>query len=273
MIFARAFGLVVLLAWNIAAAQSPTAKKFDEFGDEELTSTAARLDNFAIALHQEPQMKAFVIAYRSHRDLPGLSSSLAAWLRNYLILNRGFAADRIIAIDGGRARCVTQELWLVQPGAAPAIRDDAYDQTFEPSETARKFFEGSYYAPNFTDEVYSFDISHAFEGFSEALRRDPKANGYLIAYAGYRIQESGDVTETGEWIVRRRKLFIQPVKVARQRLRTYRGILTREYKIPANRIKTVFGGYREWPEMELWIVPRTKRAPIPTPNIFPKGRR
>ena len=265
--------LALLLSSGVALCQSTSARKFDEFGDQELSSIAARLDNFAIQLQNEPQMKAFVIAYRSHRDLPGLSSSLAAWLRNYLIQNRRFAADRIIAIDGGAAGCIAQELWLVPPGATPTIRSDAYRRNFENIASPRKFSEASYYAPNFADESYSFDISNSFEGYADALRREPKALAYLIAYAGYRIQNESEYdAATGKTINHRNRVLIQPVAVARKKLKADVGILANEYKIPRARIRTIFGGYRDWPTMELWIVPRNRRAPIPTPDIFPKAR-
>jgi hypothetical protein len=50
-------------------------------------------------------------------------------------------------------------------------------------------------------------------------------------------------------------------------------ILVKDYKVSASRIKVMFGGYREAPIMELWIVPRGRHAPIPTPNRFPKRTR
>ena len=273
-IFQVLLGLCLFAYPSTVTPQKLEARKFDEFGDEELSSIAARLDNFAIQLQNEPQMKAFVIAYRARRDLPGLSSSLASWLRNYLIQNRGFATDRIIALDGGAAGCVSQELWLVPPGAAPAIRADAYPRNYEDIDSPRKFYEASYYAPNFANESYSFDIKNSFEGFADALRRQPKSLAYLIAYAGYRIQNESEINaESGKIIRRRDKVFIQPVADARMRLQTYVGVLAKEYKIPKTRIRTIFGGYRDWPTMELWIVPRNRRPPIPTPDIFPKVRR
>jgi hypothetical protein len=43
--------------------------------------------------------------------------------------------------------------------------------------------------------------------------------------------------------------------------------------IPPERIKAVFGGYREDTAIELWIVPEGAEAPKPTPAYFPKKRR
>jgi hypothetical protein len=267
---------LALLLFNPISAQTSNdgARKFDEFGDAQLSDIAARLDNFANALQNEPQMKGFLIVYRSRRDLPGLSSSLVAWLKNYLVYNRGFSLERIIAVDGGvAARGVSQELWLVPPGATPTPRSDAYTTTFEDTNSPRKFYEAIYYATSFSPESYSFDISNSFEGFSEALRREPRSWAYLIAYTGYRIEKWEEYNDEGRVIKHGRRKLIEPIRVARKQLARDKAILVNEYRIPASRIKVIYGGYREAPIMELWIVPRGQHAPIPTPNRFPKRKR
>ena len=264
---------LVFLASYAAAQTSNGARKFDEFGDAQLSDIAARLDNFAIELQNQPQMKGFLIVYRSRRDLPGLSSSLVAWLKNYLVRDRGFSTERIVAIDGGVASSVSQELWLVPPGAAPTPRSDAYNRVFAGTDSPRKFYEAIYYATNFAPESYSFDIGNSFEGFSDALRREPKSWAYLIAYAGYRIEEWEEYNDEGKVIRHGRRKLIEPIRVARKQLAKDKAILVNEYRIPASRIKVIYGGYREAPIMELWISPRGLHAPIPTPNRFPKRTR
>ncbi|MFL6228327.1 MAG: hypothetical protein ACJ741_06075, partial [Pyrinomonadaceae bacterium] len=79
--------LLSFCAPQYAAAQTdiPGARKFDEFGDVPLSDIAARLDNFATELQNQPNMRAFLIAYSSRRDLPGLSSRLVNWSKNYLL--------------------------------------------------------------------------------------------------------------------------------------------------------------------------------------------
>jgi len=96
---------LILCFAGFASAQTnlSQAAKFEEFGDVYPTDAAARLDNFAIALQQQPTAKAFIIGYRSFRDLPGLSGRRVNWMRSYLIHNRGIKAEQIKAIDGGEA--------------------------------------------------------------------------------------------------------------------------------------------------------------------------
>jgi hypothetical protein len=155
----------------------------------------------------------------------------------------------------------------------PTPRSDAYTTTFEDPDSPRKFYEAPYSAPDFGAESYSFDVSNSFEAFSEALRRQPKSRGYLIAYAGYRVDDLSEFNERGVAIRRGRRIVIEPTRVARNQLLASKKVLVKEYKIPASRIKVVFGGYRGWPLMELWLVPRKASPPIPTPDKFPKRSR
>ena len=108
------------------AQKVPTsAEKMDEFGDILASDLIARLDNVAIHLQSRSAVKAFLIVYRTRRDLPGLSNRYAQRMKGYLVESRGVAAERIVAVDGGVAGCLTQEIWLVPPGTAPAPRADA----------------------------------------------------------------------------------------------------------------------------------------------------
>ncbi len=43
--------------------------------------------------------------------------------------------------------------------------------------------------------------------------------------------------------------------------------------IPPERIKAIFGGYRQDTAVELWIVPEGAEAPKPAPTYFPKKRK
>lgn len=271
--YGRAIAPNCLLPTPVTAQTSaPEARKFDEFGDVQLSDLAARLDNFAIELLQNPQNRGFLIVYRSRRDLPGLSSRLVNWMKNYLVHTRGFSEETIVAVDGGVAGAVAQELWIVPPGTAPKPRADAYATQLEDTAAARKFDEGPYYTRSDQLESYTWNVSNSLEGFAEALRKEPNAFGYLIGYSGYRTDEWGEVDRKGRNRIHRR-VVLDPAGTAAKELRTIRAALGRDYRIPGFRLKLVNGGYRKWRSVELWIVPRDQHAPIPTPNAFPKRRR
>jgi hypothetical protein len=247
---------------------NPVAFKFDEFGDVPASDIAARLDNFANALMEQPQVKGFVIAYRSRRDLPGLSGRLMSLMRNYLINSRGIDPNRVAGVDGGSAGCIVQELWLVQPGAVPKPLASAYRSDFEDVESTRKFDE----APFGRESTYHNSIVDSLEGYATALRKEPRSTAYIIAYAGYWVSHWQEEDERGQKRTRRH-VELDPPGTAASVLRRLRSRLVTEQRIPSSRIKLINGGHRKWGQAELWIVPPGAHAPIATPNAFPKGRR
>lgn len=252
----------------LAQTNVPGAQQFDEFGDVAASDLAARLDNFANELQGQPGVRGFVIAYRSRRDLPGLSGRLVNLMRTYLIDTRGLAAERVIGVDGGVAGCVFQELWIVPVGATPKPRGDAYQTDFEDTDSTRKFDEAPFGAQN----SYSQSISHSLEGFANVLRREPRARAYLIAYAEYSVYKYEEEDDRG---VKRthRSVNRDPSGTARRALARVKAALVKKYGVSPARISLIDGGYRKWGQVELWIVPRGEHAPLPTPNAFPKERR
>lgn len=255
-----------------AQSDTPPALKFDEFGDELPTSVAARLDNFANALQERPGTRGFIIVYRSHRDLPGISGRHMNWMRDYLINSRGLPPERVVGVDGGDASCLVHEFWIVQPGATPKPRDDAYPRHLHDTDAARKFDEYLFTVPE--DEIvsYSTDYEAGLEGFAGALRKEPRSRAYLIAYEWYRVERSEEEDGRGRKRTSRR-VYIDPPGTALRALRLYKAELVKKHGIAASRVRLLHGGHRKWRRMELWIVPPGEHAPVPTPNAFPKGRR
>jgi hypothetical protein len=267
-----AISLFVFNQTVFAKQSEPSARKFDEFGDALPTDMAARLDNYAIQLQNEPNALAFMIVYRSHRDLPGLSGRRVNWMRDYLISSRGLTAARIVAIDGGAASCLSHELWIVPPGATPKPREDAYARGFADTDVARKYDEFYYTIPEDMLDSYSSEFENGLEGFADALRKQPHALAYIIAYEGYRVETLEEEDERGRrrsW----RQANIDPRGTAWKELRNKKAQLEKKYGVSPSRVKLVNGGYREWREVEFWIVPRGARPPIPTPNVYPPRRK
>lgn len=228
--------VLALSSVTVAQTSNATARKFDEFGDILASDLIARLDNLAIALAKEPSSKTFLIVYRTKRDLPGLSNRYAHRMRSYLINSRGLSSQRIIIVDGGVAPCLWQELWIVPPNSAPKPREDAYDNSYQPS--VYKFDEHYYHiGKTDPDEISYWPFAPEYligylESFGEALLKDQKLVAYLIAFRDD-DRDNQHVTE--------------------RMLRTERNFLIREFRINPSRIRTIDGGYREWRTMELWI--------------------
>jgi len=272
MRLARYSLIVVVLTFatsQFAAAQteSKAARKVDEFGDILITDIKARLDNFAIELQKAPLSKGFILVYRSRRDLPGLSYRYANRMAGYLVDSRGLEKERVIAVDGGEADCLSQELWIVPVGTAPIPRSDAYPRHFVDTDSARKFDEVTWGGDDSAPGVYAEEL----EAYAAALRAEPKARGYLIAYSGYYRQRE-QWEEDGK-SKHRVQTYSDPPDTSRKVLSEARRLLTRTYRLSPTRIRLIVGGHRKQGALELWIVPLGEHAPIATPNSFPSRRR
>jgi len=234
----------VLLAMS-SVGLSQTARKFDEFDDIDASFLIARLDNFAVQIQNEPGSKAFLIVYRTRRDLPGLSNKYAHRMRSYLINSRGLPSERIVIVDGGVASCLWQELWIVMPGTAPKPREDAYDNSYRPS--VYKFDEHYYQLEKSHPDMLIYwpiapeNLIGYLEAFGETLLKDRKLVGYLVAFRDADRDNQG---------------------ITQRMLRTERNFLIKELRIDPARIKIIDGGYRPSRTMELWIAKPGQRPII-----------
>lgn len=268
-------GISLLLHIDLPArtqSDNQLARKFDEFGDIEYSDKIARLDNFAIQLQNEPDKRGFIIVYRARRDLPGLSSRYALWMKHYMVATRGLPGERIMTVDGGNADCLKQELWIVPVGATPTPRSDAYSHAFIDTDSARKFDE-HYYGSNEEGDWFgaTLDLVTNLDAFATALRREPRSQAYIIAYAQYYIERGVESNEGRDRPYKR--VYLDPAGIAWKMLKREKAYLAGSYHIAPSRIKIIDGGYRKLRMVELWIVPRGVHAPIPTPNQFPRRRR
>lgn len=269
--------VICLLLQAHAPAQAQdragAARKFDEFGDIQYSDKIARLDNFAIQLQNEPGTRGFIIVYRSRRDLPGLSNRLALWMKNYMMLTRGLAKDRIVTVDGGQALCLTQELWIVPVGATPAIRAGAYENAFVNPDVPLKFDEHYYASAEEDSDGNGLENLESYlDAFGAALRQHPRSSACIIAYAQYYV-ERGYVGDAEGNQSSYKRVHPDSKGVVWKILKAERDYLVKNFGISPSRIRTIDGGYRYFRQVELWMVPPGASAPIPTPNQFPKRRR
>lgn len=217
----------------------------------------------------------FIVVYRSRRDLPGLSHSLALRMKDYLLNSRGLARNRIAIVDGGVADHLVQELWIVPKGSAPSPRDDVRIGYFHQPDAAWKFWEYGYlpremYRRFGIDRTFDSDADY-LEAFANAVQQKPTNIACVIAYAQYNPRR-----EMVDWVgdyEPRVDVRLDPRGTAQNRLNLERTRLIKTYGIPASKIRTIDGGYRKRREVELWIVPAGEPLPIPTPNSFPHGRK
>ena len=100
-------------------AVTPTPQQFDTYGRIARNDEKARLDNFAVALQNDPGAQGYIIAYGGRRGPAGEAQTRADFAKNYLVNSRGIDPGRLITVDGGFREEATTELWLVPSGATP----------------------------------------------------------------------------------------------------------------------------------------------------------
>jgi hypothetical protein len=241
LLIAALFVALTPNAGTSAQTRQATAEKFDEFGDIQASDLIARLDNLAIQLQNRPDVKAFLIVYRTRRDLPGLSNRYAQRMKGYLMRSRGVDAERIVAVDGGVASCLTQQLWIVPPGTTPTPLADAYDNSYQ--STVFKFDEHSYGETEGDLYYWRDSAEELLEAFGLELQKHPKSTGYLVAF---------------------RKTPRDSTRVAQTALAKERRFLIKGFGIKPGRLKTVVSGFRAWPTIELWVAKEPGAAPVIT---------
>src|SRR5437868_5306186 len=94
------------------------AGPFDEFRDVNCESEMARLDNFAVALQNEPSARGAIIFFAgkmANDKLPkrGEAEARVERLRSYLTKRRGIPAASIVVMNGGYDNNYHVQLWVV----------------------------------------------------------------------------------------------------------------------------------------------------------------
>lgn len=97
------------------------ARRFDEFGDLGNDDEKARLDNFAIALQQEPDMIGYIIVFGQKGGRAGEAKRHADYDKGYLIDVRSIDKTRLISLDHCSRLEFTVQLWLVPKNATAPV--------------------------------------------------------------------------------------------------------------------------------------------------------
>lgn len=291
---------------NSPPSEITQTTKFDEFGPVGDCDLSARLDNFFIALRNYPEAKGYILFYRGADDEPAFQTDSAAvrtltMYANHIRMRR-FPKDRIEMADGGFRASRMTELWLIPPGGEIPQPSDTVEKPvppknkalmvqknyldlnkaeFPPEEEAVEETETQEVQEENVENVENQDVKTETETvqtetenqtesenqteaetepeiepeeeffewtsgyFAEALNEDKSARGRVIYYADetvYDLTKAREIVEKG--------------------MRD----LAERTNLNLSRVKIVFGGYREYTEVEFWIVPRGAKKPQPTPQ-------
>ncbi|HKP73768.1 MAG TPA: hypothetical protein VJT82_12570, partial [Pyrinomonadaceae bacterium] len=98
---------------------APTPNLFDTYGKIARNDEKARLDNYAVALQNDPGAQGYIIGYGGRRGRAGEAQARADFAKNYLVNSRGIDPGRLVTVDGGYREEAATELWIVPSGATP----------------------------------------------------------------------------------------------------------------------------------------------------------
>ncbi len=232
---------------SLGLAQQKT-RVFDSFGPINAEDASARLDNFAIALMNEPYHLAYIVAYGPEGEGGGTGQFLIKVAKDYLVNSRGIEPARVQTIYAGRYKNpfdVYVQLWILPSGVAlPTPR--RYNSTLKP-------FSGKMFESSIGDSFGSYDEccdpgfgDYELAAFADVLLNQQRSVGYLVAF-------NLETATPGSW---RRGANLQAETLKA------RGI-------DAGRIKIIFGGAAkrrkdEYGQVKLqhWILPADAPPPV-----------
>lgn len=95
------------------------SRKFDEYHYLKFNEERLRLDQFAIALHNDPNSKGYILVYDARDTRKSVAQQRGEKAKNYLIKERGLQEAQIVVLNGGYRNKRTVELFIAPAGALP----------------------------------------------------------------------------------------------------------------------------------------------------------
>ena len=123
------------LTVNCKHAGSPRVNFYQNISLERENSV---LDNFSVALKDEPNTTGYIIAYAGKRARPGEAKGRAERAKGYLVKVRNFDPNRLKTIDGGHQEEAQVDLFVVPAGTCPPTASPTVDPRDVEIVTARR---------------------------------------------------------------------------------------------------------------------------------------
>lgn len=241
------------------------AHLIDNLGHENSETWEKRTEGVRWGIKDNPTAKAYVIIQRGKKDSIGYSIRLAERLKNHFNKYLGLPNEKFVILIGEQTSSTQNTgLWLVPNGSEPPL-DKSIEEYINPNESI-KFDEFIYPNPLYVPICCAIDGYKKQESlasineFAEILKENHNFNAYLIFYGQY----CPDCSISSS--------FDSP-KVINRILTKEKNYLIKNHKINSSRIFTINGGYREWQEIELWLIPKGEKPPKATPTTSPKKRK
>lgn len=97
------------------------AVKFGEYATQDLSANTEKLDEFVIALMNDPDAQGYIIAYGGRTSRPDDAQKAANNATDYTMNTRKMDGARTLSGVGGYREVPTIELWIAPPGSAPPM--------------------------------------------------------------------------------------------------------------------------------------------------------
>jgi hypothetical protein len=243
-----AVGLTLLLCAAVISAQETpkpvdAPAMFDEYGRIGGCDHSARLDNLAISLQNDPNLKSYIVYYGPE----SISAPTLDIIKDYLVNSRGVAEDRFETVYAGPNSDLSEpriQLWLA-PSGAPAPELPRYESKIETFSGLFDDYAGwdGIYLEGDEDAGTGPPVPDvSFATFVDMVKNRKDTMAYLVAYSG---------TEVAPEAWRR---------VAQKELSRLQA-----QGVTPDRVRTIYGGRdkdSKETKIQLWILPADAPPPV-----------
>lgn len=285
------------------------AQKFDSYGKVGECDEGARLDNFALELQNNPNVKGYILTYTGVDDLPVRIPGLHARSVGYLTNQRGIETERIVAVNGGYRKDRTIELWIVPPDAVAPEPTDTIEFRRDPRQAYKYdalYVDMSFEQPEPEQNDEAIDEAEQASIEQTSVEQVPAEEESVdeetidalprVEFATAAVYDDKGELESKAGVTTLHltpfpQIFVEQFKkdktlnayllyygddkdeafqhVARL-VEAAKAYLSNHHQIDVNRVRVVYGGFNEHPTVELWIAPEGADAPKPT--VYPREK-
>ena len=219
------FFILLCISFQICPGQEkPEAVLVDQFGRITCEELWARLDQFSNELSNNPDSTGYIVIYPEKASVrTGIGYiNLIKGHWNFRKLDE----TRYLIIQGAERDAVNIEFWRVPPGA-----DDSFYKGEKWIAAAVKVKKAFVF-----NSLHIEDVCPTFnpKDYAEILLSDPSLRGHIVFFNRSRRESR---KEAQDWLT----------------------MLTKDYKVPRNRLKVFFATNGNGVETEFWIVPTVKK--------------
>jgi hypothetical protein len=198
---------VIIALHGFACGQTiPKSERIDQFGQPTCEELAARSQNFANQISNDPSSKGLVIVKTSDRRRAGVQSQFKALIASLASFN---ADDRVEFVVNTNAKEEVWELWRIPSGADEPVYKGEKWRMPEPDVT-KAFIYG------YEDEDTICPPTFVIRKFADLLTKNPGSRAHIVVRKNttYRASEKGFADQ---WV----KDLISRFSIARNRIRVF----------------------------------------------------